>query len=150
MYVCYMKKMLFLSLLALIVISACKKDSLGTKPVISFKSYSSSPIIAKNGVNITFQLKDGDGDVQNVVNFAAIYDSNPTDTFYTARQMPDLEANNGTNLTADMILQMAPIDLAHTDETILKDSVTFLVYVLDQKSNSSDTVSTPKTEILYQ
>jgi hypothetical protein len=146
-----MKKMLFLSLLALTAITACKKDSLGTKPVITFKSYSSSPINASNGVNITFQLKDGDGDVQNTLSFAIVADATPEDTnTYTTRRMPDLEQNNGISLTADMILRMQSIDLANPNPNILKDSIYFRVYIVDNKSNHSDTIFTPKVEILYQ
>ena len=150
MYVCYMKKMLFLSLLALTVITACKKDSLGTKPVITFKSYSYAPIVASAGLDITFQVKDGDGDIENSLNFAALYDSKPTDTFFTARPMPTLDAHKGSSLTADVILHLAGIDFIPTDENIVKDSVKFLVYIIDDKSNHSDTVATPKVAIQFQ
>ena len=150
MYVCYMKKMLFLSLLALTVITACKKDSLGTKPVLTFKSYSSAPISANSGVAMTFRIKDLDGDVQNTLSFAAVYNTRPEDSsLYTTRLMPDLENNNGVSLDADLILRMESIDLANSNPNILKDSVYFRVYVVDNKDNHSDTVFTPKVEILY-
>jgi hypothetical protein len=151
MYVCYMKKMLFLSLLALTVITACKKDSLGTKPVITFKSYSSVPIYASSGLDLTIQVKDGDGDVQNTLNFAAIYDTAPTDTAFTARPMPNLDAHEGTSLTADVVLHLIATDFPQIGANpVLKDSVRFLMYIVDDKSNHSDTIATPKVEILYQ
>ena len=151
MYVCYMKKMLFLSLLALTVITACKKDSLGTKPVITFKSYSSAPIMANFGLDVTFVVKDGDGDIQNALNFAAIYDTAPTDTGFTSRPMPGLDAHAGTSLTADVILHLVGTDFPQIGANpVLKDSVHFLVYIVDDKSNHSDTIATPKVEILYQ
>lgn len=151
MYVCYMKKMLFLSLFALTAITACKKDSLGTKPVITFKSYSSAPITASFGVDLTLQVKDGDGDIQNTLNFAAIYDSQPTDTGFTSRPMPDLDSHAGTSLTADVILHLIGTDFPQIGPNpVLKDSVHFLVYVIDDEDHHSDTIATPKVEVLYQ
>jgi hypothetical protein len=146
-----MKKTLFLSLLALTVITACKKDSLGTKPVISFKSYSSVPITASYGLDITFQVKDGDGDIENSLNFAAIYDTKPTDTAFESRPMPGLDAHKGSSITADVVLHLVGTDFPQTgDNPILKDSVHYLVYVIDDKSNHSDTIVTPKVLVEYQ
>jgi hypothetical protein len=145
-----MKKILFLSLMALTVITACKKDSLGTKPVITFKSYSSGKIIANNGLDITFQVKDGDGDIQSTLNFAALYDTDLTDTLFTSRPMPNLDSHAGTSLTADVILHLGGIDFIPTTDNLTKDSVQFLVYIIDDKSNHSDTIATPKVAIEFQ
>lgn len=151
MYVCYMKKSLLLSLFALTVITACKKDSIGTKPVITFKSYSYTPIDNRVGVDITFEVKDGDGDIENSFNWAAIYDRDSTrEPIFTARQMPGIDQHKGTKLTADVILHLGTIDIENdSTNSILKDSVRFVVFVIDNKDNSSDTIKTPKVEVLY-
>ncbi|SDG08883.1 hypothetical protein [Chitinophaga filiformis] len=146
-----MKKILVLSLFALAVISGsgCGKDSIGTKPMISFLSYSSDPVISSNGMDVHFQVKDGDGDVENSFNFVAIYDIQvDTDTVFTSRKMPNLDAHNGTNLTAEVILHQESIDFPNTG--IPKDSVHYLVFITDNAGNISDTIATPKIEILYQ
>jgi hypothetical protein len=145
-----MKKILFLSLLALTVIVACKKDSIGTKPVITFVSYSSAPVIASYGLDVTFQVKDGDGDIENMFSFATIYDTSPLDTVFTHRQMPNLDAHNGTKLTAEVILHLEAIDFTPANSQLLKDSLHYLVFVKDNAGNISDTIATPKVEILYE
>src|SRR3954468_2663531 len=117
-----MKKMLFLSLFALTAITACKKDSLGTKPVITFKSYSSEPISSSYGLDITFEVKDGDGDIENSFNFAAIYDTKPLDTAFEGRPMPGLDSHKGASLTAEVILHLVGTDFPQTgDNPIPKD-----------------------------
>ncbi len=146
-----MKKILVLSLFALAVISGsgCGKDSIGTKPMLSFLSYSSDPVIPANGLEVRFQVKDGDGDIENQFWFSPMYDTAPEDTNFTSRQMPNLEAHNGTNLTAEVLLQLDAIDLAGTNN-VQKDSLHFLIYIVDNHNNISDTISTPKVEVLYQ
>jgi len=147
-----MKKILVLSLFALAVISGsgCGKDSIGTKPMISFLSYSSDPVIPSNGLDVHFQVKDGDGDIENTFNFAPIYDLQVDDTVFAPRQMPKLDAHNGTNLTAEVILHLEPIDFPGNTTGIPKDSVHYLVFIKDNAGNISDTIATPKVEILYQ
>lgn len=148
-----MKKILVLSLFALAVISGsgCGKDSIGTKPMISFLSYSSDPVVPSNGLDVHFQVKDGDGDIENTFNFAAIYDLQPEpDTAFASRQMPNLDAHKGTNLTAEVILRLEPIDFPGNTTGIPKDSVHYLVFITDNAGNISDTIATPKVEILYQ
>lgn len=147
-----MKKILVLSLFALAVISGsgCGKDSIGTKPMISFLSYSSDPVIPSNGLDVHFQVKDGDGDIENSFSFAPIYDIQVDDTVFASREMPNLDAHVGTKLTAEVILHLQPIDFPGNTTGIPKDSVHYLVYVTDNAGNISDTIATPKVEILYQ
>lgn len=149
-----MKKILVLSLFALAVISGsgCGKDSIGTKPMISFLSYSSDPVIPANGLEVRFQVKDGDGDIENSLNFAIIYDIQrdpDADTVFDSRQMPKLDAHNGTNLTAEVLLQLDPIDFPGGTVGVPKDSLHYLVFVTDNAGNISDTIATPKVEIVY-
>lgn len=152
MYVCFMKKIAFLSLFSLLALAACKKDSLGTKPVITFKSYSSSMIYPENGLAIMFNVTDGDGDIQNTLTWAKIEDSNTTpDTIWDVRQMPDLEGRNSGKVTAEVGLYLAAIDLGSQQTSAPEtDSVHFLAFIIDEAGNSSDTLVTPKIFISYQ
>ena len=145
-----MKKTVFLSLLSLLTVTACKKDSMGTKPVISFTSYSSSPIHSSVGADLTFQVTDGDGDIENTLNFAAIYDTDPTDTAFDGRPMPNLDAHKGSNLKAEVILHLTSTDFPQIGANpVAKDSVHYLVYIEDDAGNVSDTIVTPKVQVLY-
>ncbi|SFW63526.1 hypothetical protein [Chitinophaga sancti] len=145
-----MKKIAFLSLFSLLAIGACKKDSIGTKPVITFKSYSSSPVSADAGMDITFNVTDGDGDIENTFNFAAIYDVKPLDTPFTSRPMPKLDAHKGTKLTAEVVLHLINTDFPQiADNPIKKDSVHYLVFIQDDAGNYSDTIVTPKLQVVY-
>lgn len=152
MYVCYMKKTLVLSLFALAAIcGGCGKDSIGTKPMLTFLSYSSSPVISSFGMDVRFQVKDGDGDIENTFNFAPIYDTKPLDTAFESRDMPGVEAHKGTNLTAEVILHLMGTDFPQTgDVPIPKDSLHYLVFITDNAGNISDTLVTPKIEVLYE
>ncbi|WP_343671847.1 hypothetical protein [Chitinophaga sp.] len=146
-----MKKIAFLSLFSLLAINACKKDSLGTKPVITFKSYSSSPVSASTGMDVTFDVSDGDGDIENTFNFAAIYDTAPDDTAFEGRPMPDLEGHNGTKLTAEVVLHLTGTDFPQIGANpIAKDSVHYLVFIQDNAGNYSDTIVTPKLQVIYE
>ena len=152
MYVCYMKKILVLSLFAVAAIcGGCGKDSIGTKPMLTFLSYSSSPVFASAGMDVNFQVKDGDGDIENSFNFAAIYDTAPLDTAFESRPMPGVDAHNGTNLTAEVILHLVGTDFPQTGTNpVLKDSLHYLVFITDNAGNISDTIVTPKLEVLYE
>jgi hypothetical protein len=145
-----MKKIAFLSLFSLLAVGACKKDSLGTKPVIAFKSYSSSPVSADAGMDVTFDVSDGDGDIENSFNFAAIYDTAPTDTAFESRPMPGLDAHKGTKLTAEVILHLINTDFPQIGANpVEKDSVHYLVFIEDDAGNKSDTIVTPKLQVIY-
>jgi hypothetical protein len=147
-----MKKILVLSLLALsAIMGGCGKETIGTKPMISFLSYSSSPVIASFGMDVNFQVKDGDGDIENSFNFAPIYDTKPFDTAFESRDMPNVDAHKGTNLTAEVILHLTGTDFPQTgDNPIPKDSLHYLVFITDNAGNISDTIATPKIEVLYE
>lgn len=148
-----MKKILVLSLFALAVLSGfgCGKDTIGTKPMISFLSYSSDPVIPSFGMDVRFQVKDGDGDIENTFNFSAIYDLQPEpDTVFESRKMPGLDAHKGTNLSAEVILHLDPIDFPGGSPGIPKDSLHYLVFITDNAGNISDTIVTPKVEIVYE
>jgi hypothetical protein len=147
-----MKKVIILSLFSLVAVTACKKDdSVGTTPVITFKSYSSSPVVAANGMDMTFEVKDGDGDIENSLNFAAIYDTDLVDTAFQARPMPGLDNNKGRNLTAEVVLHLLGTDFPQVGTNpVAKDSVHFLVYIQDDAGHISDTIATPKIQVIYQ
>lgn len=149
-----MKKVIILSLLSLSIITSCSKDKgSDTKPVITFTSYSYAPIQAAGGVDVTFEVRDGDGDIENTFNVAPIFDQDPTipdSVPFTPHPMPGLDNNKGRNLTAQVILHLFPTDFPQVGANpVTKDSVRYRVFVVDDAGHSSDTIVTPKVQVLY-
>jgi hypothetical protein len=137
-----MKKILFLFLLAGLFY-ACKKDKIGTKPTLSFKGYSLDSVVASTQVMFaTLDVRDGDGDIEDTLQIAPIYDSKLQDTFYIVRRMPEIGANRGNSVKAEVAIRLDPIDFRTYQS--LNDSIHFLVFIRDNAGNISDTLATPK------
>lgn len=147
-----MKKILFLFLVAGLF-SACKKDNVGTKPVISFLSYDLPAVDSFTQVlNVTFKVQDGDGDIENFVGFKLHYiqavDPPLTDSF-TLAKMPPIGSNKGNSVNAQVIINMTTdrFKLWNEDRGLAPDSLWYTAFVLDNAGHSSDTISTPKLPI---
>lgn len=150
-----MKKLLPLfAVSALVLATACSKDNnLGTKPQITFKSYSIPYILDSlvDNFDVTFQIKDGDGDLENLFYFLTIIDSDPataTDTVFQFRRMPDIGAHKGGKIDAELIYNMVGTDFKIYNNTTQPDSLRLKVFVVDEAGNSSDTILTPKIGIV--
>lgn len=150
-----MKKILPLfAVAALVLATACSKDgNLGTKPQISFKSYSIPYILDSvvDNFDVTFQVKDGDGDLENLFYFLPIIDSDPataTDTVFQFRRMPDIGAHHGGKVDAELIYNMVGTDFKIYNSTTQPDSLRLKVFVVDEAGHSSDTILTPKLGIV--
>lgn len=148
-----MKKILTLSALALTAFMGCKKDGdIGTKPVLTFKSASSQDIPKEQEeFSMTFNVKDGDGDLEGSWNVVELYHYADPDKF-DQLPLPALEAHAGVKLDAEMIVYFSDL----RQENFLKvrtwseppksdpDTIQLKIFVLDKKGNSSDTIITPK------
>jgi hypothetical protein len=148
-----MKNLLVLSTVACLAIISCSKSSnSGTKPQILFKSYSIPAIDSSTEqFDATFQVKDGDGDIENLFYFIPVIDSDPatdTSTDYTPRQMPAIGAHKGSKVDAEVIYTLIASDFKIYDENIKPDSFHMKVFILDDAGNSSDTIITPKIPII--
>jgi hypothetical protein len=150
-----MKKILPLLAVATLVLTACSKDdNLGTKPEIVFKSYS-VPYIVKgmDNFDVTFQIKDGDGDIQSLFYFQTLIDSKPDlqdDSTFQPRRMPNIETHHGTKIDAELIYNMYGPDFVFYDEIAQPDSLRLKVFIVDEAGHSSDTILTPKIAIIKQ
>ena len=147
-----MKKILLLFLLAGLLY-ACKKDSVGTKPVITFASYS-APFVDSTSqqLAVTFKVQDGDGDIENKIAWKLHYILPPvpplTDSF-TYSRMPNIGQNNGSSVNAEVVIPMQTFDfrLWLEDKGVSPDSLWYTAFILDNAGNSSDTITTPKLPI---
>ncbi|HVI49091.1 MAG TPA: hypothetical protein VM802_29765 [Chitinophaga sp.] len=145
-----MKKFLFLSLVITGLFYACKKDGIGTKPILSFKSYSLDSIVpTTESLTLGVHVEDGDGDIENKVGVGTIIDSHTTggrqDTVWTMKQMASIGANKGNKVKADVLIPFGKEEIAFGNYPPLpKDSMHFVVFILDNAGNSSDTIPTPK------
>lgn len=149
-----MKKLLSLFAVVTLTVVACSKDDgPGTKPEISFKSYSIPFIVDSlvDAFDVTFQVRDGDGDIQAQFFFRTIIDSDPTtatDSTYQARQMPSIGVHKGSKVDAEVIYNMISSDFKFYDINIKPDSLRLEVFIVDEAGNSSDTIQTPKLAII--
>ncbi len=137
-----MKKILFLFLLAGLFY-ACKKDKIGTKPILSFKGYSVDSVSVNiQDMFVTLNVQDGDGDIEDTLQIAPIYDTKIQDTFYIVRRMPEIGANRGNSVKAEVAILLETQDFRTYQS--LNDSIHFLVFIRDNAGNYSDTIATPK------
>ena len=149
-----MKKILSLFAVTTLVLAACSKDSgSGTKPEISFKSYSIPFIVDSlvDNFDVSFQVKDGDGDIENLFYFQTIIDSDPLtaeDTVYQFRQMPNIGAHKGSKVDDEVIYNMISSDFKIYNINIKPDSLRLRVFIIDEAGHSSDTILTPKLGII--
>ncbi|MBS0031542.1 hypothetical protein ACTJJ0_31160 [Chitinophaga sp. 22321] len=140
-----MKKILFLSLLVGLFY-ACKKDKIGTKPILSFKSYSlDSVTVNTDQMVVTINVEDGDGDIEDTLSIAPIIDSHAPDTAFLYKKMPSIGANRGNRVKAEVQILLENSDIKFGNyPPIPKDSIHFEIYIRDNAGNVSDTIFTPK------
>jgi len=148
-----MKQILLLSAVVILVLIACSKDDVSTKPQITFKSYSIPAIVDSlvDQFDATFQVVDGDGDIQNQFYFRPVIDSDPaslTDSAFAPRQMPDIGAHKGSKVDAEVIYTLQSSDFKIYDPNVKPDSFRLRVFIIDDAGNSSDTIITPKIPII--
>lgn len=145
-----MKKILFLFLLAG-VFYACKKDNIGTKPILSFKGYSIDSVVSSTQqMIVTMNVQDGDGDIEDSLWIAPLFDSKGLhqDTFYSIKQMPQIGANRGSKVNAEVNILLKSIEFKLVQNTGL-DSIHFVVFIKDNAGHFSDTIATSKMSYNY-
>ncbi|MBO9732186.1 MAG: hypothetical protein J7623_26325 [Chitinophaga sp.] len=140
-----MKKILFLFLVAGLLY-ACKKDKIGSKPFLSFKSYSADSISpTTDQFVVTLNVEDGDGDIEDTLRIAPIIKSHGTDTLFIKKKMPGIESNKGNKIKGEIQITLQNQEIIFGQYApIPKDSVHFMVFIKDNAGNISDTVYTPK------
>ncbi|MGO4290949.1 hypothetical protein [Chitinophaga sp. RAB17] len=139
-----MKKILFLFLLAGLFY-ACKKDNIGSKPILTFKGYSVDSITADlQEMNVIMGVEDGDGDIEDTLQIASIFDSRGPnqDTLYSIKGMPGIGANKGSRVKGDIYINLKSDEYKLVQ--IDNDSIHFLVFIRDNAGHYSDTIATPK------
>jgi hypothetical protein len=141
-----MKKILFLSLVAGLFFYACKKDNIGSRPIISFKSYSVDSVTpAVNDMVVFLNVQDGDGDIEDTLMIAPIIDSHGTDTAWLTKKMPSIGANKGNSVKAEIQIALKNEEIKFGNYAPIRhDSIHFEVYIQDNAGHISDTVYTPK------
>ncbi|MCW3463885.1 hypothetical protein [Chitinophaga nivalis] len=144
-----MKKILFLFLVAGFFY-ACKKDGVGPKPIVTFKSYSVDSITpATNDMTIFLNVEDGDGDIEDTLTLGTIilshFKDGKIDTAWTPKSMPEIGRSKGLNVKAEVRIPLQTIEIKFSDYvTIPKDSINFSIIIKDRAGNISDTLITPK------
>jgi hypothetical protein len=141
-----MKKFLFLFLVAGLFF-ACKKDKIGTRPLLTFKGYSLDSVTFKTDkMTVLMNVKDGDGDIEDTLSIAPIIDSHGADTTaYLRKKMPSIGGNRGSQINAEIQILLDNTEIRFGNyPSIPNDSIHFKVFIRDLAGNISDTIYTPK------
>jgi hypothetical protein len=147
-----MQKLVFFSLLGLVILVACSKDNIETKPNISIKSISSNyvPVGVPLEINLNFTDKQGDIDTLFVHRFRVNERVVPTVelTDNVIHQIPEFpEKNKGEiKVTMDYVTTLVaaanPPDQPDAPNGKEPDSLIFKFILMDKAKNLSDTLTT--------
>ncbi len=140
------------------VMIACKKDGSGTKPVISFNSYSSDYLLfsdsatntSQQPITVSLNISDGDGDIEDTIAILSHTNANGPAADYVYAQMPDIGANKGHSVSGQVSIRLEATDIVDINPTAKPDSIWFTAFVKDNAHHSSDTIATPKIPIIKQ
>ncbi|NLR57312.1 hypothetical protein HGH93_04335 [Chitinophaga polysaccharea] len=138
-----MKKILFLFLVAGLLY-ACKKDKIGSKPILTFKGYTVDSVTSNlDKMTVIMNVRDGDGDIEDTLWIATRYrNSGTSDTLYSVKQMGSIGANKGNSVNADVYINLLPTEFKISHPFVADDSIHFVVFIKDNAGNFSDTVGT--------
>lgn len=150
-----MQRILFI-LFGILLLSACSKDKLQTKPSIKIKS--TSPLLVPFGGTLSLEMEfaDKEGDISNVLAFYKTRTNKrvvPTIRDSFALQVSDFPKNQRGNLNVTLYYQnhlvsaINPPNLGGTPPRFENDTLIFRIVLKDLAGNVSDTVSTPSIVI---
>ena len=147
-----MKNMRYIILCAgILLVVACGKDKLETKPSIKIKSVSSSTVPVGGNLQIVLEFADKEGDVDDSLfvrrvrlnTIGAVRDERLIDSFYLmVPEFPEKSRGEITlNLQYNFHLKDA-IEAVEINGKEVADSVMFRFALQDRGGNTSDTVNT--------
>lgn len=134
-----------LSVLSLVLVFACSKDKLETKPSISIKKVNSTEIVQNSLLRVTLEFSDKEGDlgqgeltyVRDRTNIRPI--PGGFDKADTARYpLPEFPNRQTGEIDVDI-----PYDFLDEDPND-NDTMTFRFSVIDRAGNKSDTITSGK------
>lgn len=138
-----MNTKLLAAVLALTVITACKKDKFETKPIIKVKEIKPSEVVPNQTLSILLEYTDKEGDlgkgqllyIRNRLNIKPPQNNIVDTVRYT---IPDFPATSKGEMSVDI-----PYNFLNEDPTD-NDTMVFKLAVMDIKGNKSDTIQTSK------
>jgi hypothetical protein len=149
-----MRYVLLITILSLLFV-ACKKDSGGSAPQISYVSLSSntaSQAVVNQGPILTIHVKDADGDLGFIQgsDTSFVFVKNLLSGILDSIPFPDIDGNTGKNFSSDVLVSLSPIlgDSLGTSGARI-DTLYFQVYVKDFAQHVSDTIVTPEPVYYY-
>lgn len=133
----------------LIVISSCKKQSISTKPTLTFKSINATTFAKGDLVEIKMQLTDKEGDVSETNLFWEKVSLRNCISLIDTFAMPvipetkDLDAELNFPVYYDAAPPGIPYPPFPGCITPIDDSAYFRFWLADKAGNVSDTIQTP-------
>lgn len=155
-----MKNMRYITICAsILLVLACGKDKLETKPSIKIKSMSGTTIPVNGNLEIVLEFNDKEGDVDDSLyvnrvrlnTLGAVRDERLNDIYYI--MVPEFNKKS----TGEIILNLKynfhlkdAIEAPKIDGKEVADSISFRFALQDKGGNTSDTVSTEQIVVERQ
>jgi hypothetical protein len=145
-----MQKLVFVSLIGLVILIACSKDNIETKPALTIKSISPTQVPGNTDlqINLTFTDKQGDIDTLYLKKIRTNLDVRPTTNADTIDyQIPEFpEKSKGEirillRYNEALVAAITPPDQVGAPNGKEPDTLVFKFIVMDKAKNISDTVT---------
>jgi hypothetical protein len=148
-----MRYTILFSIFLFAILAGCKKDKLGSKPSLKFKSVSTTVLPQHQLIQFTLSFTDAEGDLNDSMFVEKVeptcVNSNNSGTYI----IPDFPVSK--NQKGDLIVTFGnnPNDIAYFNmapQCSRNDTAVFRFAIKDKANHVSDTVSSPPIIIIYQ
>ena len=131
----------------------CKKDKVGSKPTLKFKSVSTKILPPHSLIQFTLSFTDAEGDLNDTMFVQKIEPSCELSNFTQNYIIPTFPVSK--NEKGDLIVTFGnnPTDIAYFNiaaQCSRNDTAVFRFAVKDKANHVSDTISSPPIIIIYQ
>lgn len=149
-----MKTKILILLVAILVINACNKDKFQTKPVLNFKSVSTTNVPAGGDITFNIEISDKQGDIDSViywkkVSFVDTLNNLPKTTSPSAKDSIDIPSDLPLGKKFDGEFAITFVNANGVGVNISpavpgkNDSCVFKFWMRDYGNHVSDTVTSP-------
>lgn len=146
-----MKTKIFVSLLGMFFLAACKKDKYTTKPQLTFKNVNTTRLDHNQTITFTFQVTDKEGDIQDSLWVQKVEPKCGGSNFTAKYKMPNFTATKSFNGEVSVCFAYGNnlgCPTLSGPSCARNDTATFRFWIKDKAGNRSDTASSPLIAIL--
>lgn len=140
-----MKLQVLTGIVVLVILVACSKGGVTTKPQLKLKSISTDFVPLNGSLQFVFEFSDKEGDLSQPLGIQKISSSGCPDPSYTDTlkfQFPDIPGTKNTD--GELEVNLSNVDLlplrCHGQDSV--EQAVFKFWIKDDAGNVSDTVTT--------